>query len=172
VEAPGDIGEIGDHRGRRVARCGGCLSENPEGKGQQRIPGKDRNSFAVHFVGRRPSPSEVIVIHTREVVMNEAVGMEAFHGAGGWHRRRDLAAARLGSRQTKDGPEAFSSGEYAVAHRLVDRLRLPVRSGKIVIEGAIDCMRPFFEVGIERGERGGCRGGCVTVTHGNSSSRR
>ena len=57
--------------GRRVG-------EDVEGERQQRVAGKDRRRLVEGLVHGRPAAAEVVVVHRRQVVMDEAVGMDAF----------------------------------------------------------------------------------------------
>ena len=89
---------------------------------------------------------EIIVVHAREIVVHERVGVDAFHRAGERKRVVDLAVARFGGGQAKNRPEPFAPGKQAVTHRFVDRDRLDALFWKIAIEGAVDLLLPCTEI--------------------------
>ena len=49
-----------------------------EGHGQQRVAGQDRQRFAVDFVVRRFPAAKIVVVHRREIVVNEGIGVDQF----------------------------------------------------------------------------------------------
>jgi len=72
-------------------------------------------------VTSRTPASEIIVIHAREIIVHQRVGVDAFERAGEGKRISDAAAASFGGRETKNRSQSLASGEKAVAHRLVKR---------------------------------------------------
>ena len=66
-----------------VARRGRGLRENFERDGEQRVAREDGDAFAEDLVRGRPAAAEVVVVHAREVVVDERVGVDALDGAGG-----------------------------------------------------------------------------------------
>ena len=46
--------------------------------GQQRVAGQDRHRFAVDLVVRRFPAAKIVVVHRREIVVNEGIGVDQF----------------------------------------------------------------------------------------------
>jgi hypothetical protein len=46
--------------------------------GQQRVAGQDRHRFAVDLVVRRFPAAKIVVVHRREIVVNEGIGVNQF----------------------------------------------------------------------------------------------
>ena len=70
------------------------VGEDVEGQRQQRVAGEDRRRLVEGLVDRRPAAAEVVVVHRRQVVMDEAVGMDAFERRGGGDDRPRRSAPK------------------------------------------------------------------------------
>ena len=55
--------------------------------GQKSVTREDSYSFAIDAVVCGAAPTEIIVVHTGEIVVNEGVGVNAFDGASGGNRK-------------------------------------------------------------------------------------
>ena len=85
------------------------------------------------------SSSQIIIVHTGQVVMDQGHGMNHFQGNGGreghlfglfFGRRK-----HFGSRQTQDRSNALASGHEGVLHGLADEVRV----------GRVDALDGLFE---------------------------
>ncbi|MPM29213.1 hypothetical protein SDC9_75753 [bioreactor metagenome] len=65
-----------------------------------------------------PATAQIVVIHTGQIVMDERIRMDHFHGAGKGQGQRAVAAARLAEFKGKNGADALASGKQAVPHRV------------------------------------------------------
>jgi len=93
-------------------RLGGEL----KGERLKGVAGEEGDGFAIDFVAGGDAAAQVVVIHARQVVVNEGVGVEAFDGGGGQEGGLARRAAGCGGGGTEDGAQAFAAGEQAVAH--------------------------------------------------------
>jgi hypothetical protein len=75
--------------------------EHLECERQECVAHEDCGCFAVDFVARGPPAAEVIIIHGRQVVVHERVGMAHFDGARGRKGVLDAAATGFGRHQDK-----------------------------------------------------------------------
>ena len=99
--------------------------------GEQAIAGKNRESVAVHDVGGRPATAQFVVVHRRQIVMNQRIGMNHLHGDGRGQRkiarvrRADACggAGRFRRRQRQAGPQTLAAGHQRIAHRVRDEGR-------------------------------------------------
>ena len=93
-EAGRAAGLAEDRRGReppaqpRRVQPGGHLGQQVEGPRQQRVAGQDRDRLAEDLVRGRLAAAQVVVVHGRQVVVDQAVGVDHLHGAGERHQLR------------------------------------------------------------------------------------
>ncbi len=81
VAAGGDC-EVFDERGHFVARGFLCAGEDFEGDGEQGVAGEHGHAFAEDLVRGRPAAAQIVIIHAGQIVVDEGVSVDAFHGAG------------------------------------------------------------------------------------------
>ena len=97
---------------RRLAR------QQRERLGLQAVAGEDRDAVAVDDVQRRPSAPQRVVVHRRQIVVDERVGVDQLERAGGRQRRvarRGGAADRV--RDRVGGGERRASAAAACRRR-------------------------------------------------------
>ena len=116
---------------------------------QQRVAREDCDAVPENFVARRATSAEIVVVHAREIVVDERIGVDAFHRAGERQRVVDLAATRFGRSEAKNRPQTFSAREQTVSHRLVNRRRSHVLLRQISIERAINRLLPGLEISFQ-----------------------
>ena len=109
--------------GRRLAR------EQRERFGQQRVAGEDRHALAEDDVRGRPAAAQRVVVHRRQVVVDERIGVNHLERAGRRQRQRvrglvgvlaELLGDRFGGGERQHRTQPLAAGEQAVAHRLGD----------------------------------------------------
>ena len=61
----------------------GLASHQRERLGLQGIARQDRDAVAVHGVKRGTPAAQAVVVHRRQIVVNERIGVDELHGAGG-----------------------------------------------------------------------------------------
>jgi hypothetical protein len=126
-----------------------------EGLGVERVAGEDRDVLAVADVARRPPAAQVVVVHRREVVVDERVGVDELDRARQRQDRGRVDADRPGRRHREHRADALAPREQRVAHRLLEA-RGP-RGGA----GEAQAVEMALDVGPERvgiPGRGGSRG--------------
>ena len=125
----------GSSRGR-LAR------EQRERFGLQPVAGEDRDAVAVDDVQRRPAATQRVVVHRRQVVVDQRVGVNQLDGAR--RRQRESAIGVVGrARLPRDGvgrgqreqrAQPLAAREDAVAHRLAEERRAGRRRGEVALE--------------------------------------
>ena len=85
-----------------------------EGLGVERVAGEDRDVLAERDVARRAAAAQVVVVHRRQVVVDERVGVDQLDRGG---ERQDARAGR-------------SPIARAVASASTGRMRLPPASSE------------------------------------------
>ena len=95
------------------------MSEQFKSLGLQAVAHQQRSCFVVFNVAGRPATAQDIVIHARQVVMHERVGMDQFHGAGDDFQSFRCAVRQLAGGKCEQGAHAFASAQAGVAHGLM-----------------------------------------------------
>ena len=73
---------------------------------------------------REPAAAVVVVVHGREVVVNQGIGMHAFQGAGGVHVAAAVHTQGVQHREEEEGADPFAPCQEAVVHGVVECLVL------------------------------------------------
>ena len=89
-----------------------------EGERQQRIAGEHGHAVAVDLVVRQLAAAVVVVVHRRQVVVDQGVRVDHLEGAGRRQVVRSLRADGIGRRHQEDRAQALAARHEAVAHRL------------------------------------------------------
>ena len=103
------------------------------------------------MVGRLAA-AEIVVVHRRQIVVNERVGVDALDSAGEGHGVGFLSAAGRCRREQNGGAHPLAAGEERVAHRLVDGGGLDFFGWQKFVERRVDgvCARGEKLVQVER----------------------
>ena len=75
----------------------------------RRIAGQDRRRLVERLVAGRPAAAQVVVVHRRQVVVDQRVGVDHLHRAGRGHRRRRVGPAGLGRHQRQERPQPLAA---------------------------------------------------------------
>ncbi len=92
---PGGLGQGGDERGEARVLAGG---EHLEGQSLQRIAGEDRQRLVEGAVHRRTAAAQVVVVHRRQVIVDQRVGVDHLQRGGGGVERLALRPQRWPAR--------------------------------------------------------------------------
>ena len=125
VARPGGLGQ------RRTTRRGhrrrlDLLGQHLEGQRQQGVAGQNGRGLVERLVAGGPAAPQIVVVHGRQIVVDQRIGVDHFDRAGGRHGRFDRPAARLGGQQHQHRPQPFARRQEAVAHRLAEPRRAAV----------------------------------------------
>src|SRR5262249_771912 len=116
-----------------------------EGPGQERVAGQDRDRLAEHLVRGRLAAPEVVVVHRRQVVVDERVRVDHLDGAGEGQELLRLSAHRLARGEDEHRPDPLAAGEEAVAHGPVDGRGPRALGGQGEGEGVLDDQAALLE---------------------------
>mmetsp|Transcript_31563 Transcript_31563/g.77813 ORF Transcript_31563/g.77813 Transcript_31563/m.77813 type:complete len:325 (+) Transcript_31563:442-1416(+) len=98
-----------------------------EGLREQRVAGEDGDIVAVQLVVRRLAAPEVVVVHRRQVVVDQAHRVDHLERDRRWLRGLDRAAEHLGGGEAEHRAHALAARHQRVLHRLDDQLILLAR---------------------------------------------
>ena len=79
------------------------VSNQPECQCEQSITRQNGRGFVKGLVTRRPPAPQVVVVHGRQVIMDQGISVNQFKSTGGTHRRTGISATRLSGHQAKHG---------------------------------------------------------------------
>ena len=71
--------------------------------GQEAVTREDSDSFAIDAVVCGATPTEIIVVHAGEIIMNEGVGVNAFDGASGGNCKGLFSSNGSSGGEAEDG---------------------------------------------------------------------
>ena len=97
-----------------------------EGLRVERIAGKNRLTLAKHHVRRRPPTPQRVIVHRREIVVHERIGVDQFDCACGGERqlaRLVVIESRVrchgfGGGEDEQRAQPLAASHHAVAHRV------------------------------------------------------
>ena len=101
-----------NRRRERAARQQG------EGEGVQRVAGEDSGRFVIGAVRAGASPAQVVIVHRGQIVVDERVGVDGFHCAGGGVNGVKRHGEGVSRGVEERGAQAFAAAEGGVAHRI------------------------------------------------------
>ena len=103
--------------------------------------------FIVLFVAGRLTAAHIIVIHRRQIVVDQRIAMHHFQ------RDRDAQsfflfhAEQLGALQNQKRPQTFAAGQNGISHRFDNAAFRRTRNGKQPIQFGADFNGSFFDGG-------------------------
>ena len=95
----------------------GVLGEELEGEALQRISGEERRRLVELDVARGLAPAQRIVVHARQIVVDQRVRMDHLDGRGARIHAGDVGIDDFAGRVSKQRTHALAAAERRVAHR-------------------------------------------------------
>src|SRR6266478_6267779 len=153
--------------GHTAFRSHGCSADGLERQRQKRIARKNGDGFAELLMARRFASAKIVIVESRQVVMNQRISVDEFDGASRIVRRRDVAVKNARRLNAKNGTDPLAACKDAVPHcRMNGRRRRRLR-GQQPLEGGIHGKTVFLEKGrkFHRGGKlaHGRQRGCFTI---------
>ena len=136
-------------------RIGRGIGEYLESQRLQRVAGENRRRFVEGAVGRWAPAPQVVVVHRRQIVVDQRIGVNAFDRDACAPRTLVGASKRPRRLDSEEGPEPLAAAERRIAHRRDEargtrRLAGPGLDAKQIFELALDCGPGFGEPGRKR----------------------
>jgi putative FmdB family regulatory protein len=158
-------GGVGQFVNQRVSKlCVRCVrgGQKREGVGEQGVTGQQRGRFIECLVRRRTAPAQVVVVHARQVVVDQRIRVHAFDGDGRWKGEVFWRTEGFRHGEDEDRTKAFTAGFQAVAHGGVQPGRTRFLGRNVAIEAAFDLGNEAFEFGrkVHRKARVALASGC------------
>jgi hypothetical protein len=87
---------------------------------QQTVSRQNRQRFTGDDMQRRLPPTQRVVVHRRQIVVDQRIRMNELDRAGRGHRLPPITADGFGTGKTQNGPQPFAARTHAVPHRVRD----------------------------------------------------
>src|SRR5882672_8004278 len=134
---------IGQHVDHSRARLGVdphrlVARENLEREDLQGVAYQNGGRLIEGAVTGRTAAPEVVVIHGREVIVDQRIRMDQLDGGSGPVQSGEVDAEYGAGRVDQYRPQAFARPEHAVAQRIVQARRFRRRRGQPAIENPLD----------------------------------
>ncbi len=97
---------------------GSFVGQHGEGQGLQAVADQDAGGFVVGLVHGGAATAQVVVVHRRQVVMHQRIGVDQLHRAGRRVEFFDRHAKRLAGGVNQQGAQALAA-VAGIAHRFM-----------------------------------------------------
>ncbi len=117
---PAAFGDFQNNLPMRIARPAFGLRGDFKGLRQERVAREHGHAFAKDLVIRKFAAAIIVVVHRRQIVMHERVGMDALNGA---RERQGIGLATATCRRRREaqrGSHAFATSEQRITHGFVN----------------------------------------------------
>ena len=82
-----------------------------KGPAEQGIAGENGHGIAVHLVIGGATTPQIVVVHGRQIVVDQRHGVDHLQSHGRWHRQGGITADQLTRCQAEDRPEPLASSQ-------------------------------------------------------------
>ena len=138
LQRAGGFGDLQNQIAVRIARPAFGLRGDFKRLRQQRVARQHGDAFAEHLVVGRLAAAEIVVVHRRQIVVDERIGVDALDGARERQGVGFASAAGLRGGEAEGRAHPFAAGEERVTHRLVDGGGFGFLGRQKLVERAID----------------------------------
>ena len=104
----------------RIARPAFGLRGDLKRLCQQRVARQHRDAFAKDLVVGRFAAAEIVIVHRRQIIVDERIGVDALNGAGKRHGVGFASTAGRSGREAERGAHPLATGKERIAHGFVD----------------------------------------------------
>ena len=150
--AAGGFGQFAGEGGREGRSVGVVPGDELESEGEQRVTRQERGGFVELLVRGRAAAAQVVVVHARQVVVNQRVGVDALQRDGGGEGIVFRAKA-VGHGEGQYGAQALAAAEERIAHRFVQAGRAGVARRDQAVETLLNAVLITTELGGEFHEK-------------------
>ena len=173
---PGGARQHGEHAQAQggILRVVAFLGHGLEGQALQAVAGKDGAGLVL--VGGGLAATQVVVVHGRQIVVHQRIGMDQLDRAGGAVGAGLVTIQCFAGGVDQQRADALATVHHAVAHGLVEPLELRQRRDEEGFEAAVDALLTAFLVVADHHASGsdskGLPAGCRRVPAGSAPSAR
>ncbi|MNS71255.1 hypothetical protein D3C72_1046190 [compost metagenome] len=110
------------------------VQDDVEGGGLQGVAGQDGGRLVIGDVQGRTPAAHVVVVHRRQIVMHQRIGVDAFQGAGGAQHGALVHLEHPARLDGEEGPQPLARAERGIAHGLGQTRFRPVGARQQLVE--------------------------------------
>ena len=111
-----------------------------ESQSLQGVPGQNGGGFIEGDVYGRLATAQCIVVHGRQIVVNQRIGVDHLDGGGGRIESRHIQAEQTAGRIHQTRAQTFAAAEGGVTHGAVQSFRRAGFRRQCVVEHAFDAV--------------------------------
>ena len=138
---------------------GALVRDHFEGERVEAVAGQDRGRLVEFPVHRRLAATHVVIVHRRQVVMDQRIDMDAFQRERGAGDAGAVDAEELRGGGDEQRAQPLAAADRGMAHRAVQPLARIGRDRQQQVELAVHLRRDLLERRLQR--EGGVRHGVV-----------
>ena len=128
------------------------IGENLERQRVEAVARQDRGRLVESLVDGGFAASEIVIVHRRQIVMNQRIDMDAFERERGAAGAIPIHPEQPRGGEDEQRPQALAAADRRMAHR-------PVEIGAGIVGDRQQLVEPPIDIGGYIGERGGERQG-------------
>ena len=95
------------------------------------------------------APAQVVIVHAWQVVVDQRIGVDAFHRDGGAQQRIFVGIEKAAHFQHEERPHALAAGERGVAHRLEQALLGALHRRQQGVDGGRRALGGVLQAGVK-----------------------
>ncbi|MCY1450678.1 hypothetical protein D9M71_675040 [compost metagenome] len=114
------------------------VEQGAERQALQPIAGEDRAGFIEFLVRSRLAATQVVVVHGRQIVVHQRIGVDQLHRAGRAIGLLGLAAQGFARSVGQQRAHPFAAVHHAVAHGFIQPRQLRARRDEQGFHGGVD----------------------------------
>jgi hypothetical protein len=95
--------------------------------------------------------AQIVVIHRRQVVVDQRIGVDEFHRAGGSVQRFECGADRRAGRINQHRPDALAAAQHRVAHGLMQIAGMEIGGRQSLVERLRNTNSVLLDHGLDHG---------------------
>ena len=116
-----------------------CLRSGLERRGQQTVAGEHCRRLVERLVASRTAAAQIVVVHTRQIVVNERIGMDHFERTRERQGVFDVAAVQAAELEHDHRTQALAARHRGVFRRLENAVVALMRLAReIALERRLD----------------------------------
>ena len=135
---PTGAGERRHHSHARLGAQPRRLGQGLEGQRLERVAGQDRRRLVEGAMTGRTPATQVVVVHRRQIVVDQRIGVDHLDGAGRAVEQGGLESERLAGGIGEQRTDTLAAGQHRVAHGLVQARRLHAHGRQDLVERGLD----------------------------------
>ncbi len=116
-----------------------------KGQGLQGVTDQDGRGLVIGLVAGGATAAQFVVVHRRQVVVHQRIGVDQLDGTGGHVEAFDRCPQQFAGGMQQDGTEALAIAQHHIAHGLVQATGGDPGGGQAGIQRAVGAPGHLFD---------------------------